>query len=303
MQSGSAYGNPGDTRLAELAARQHGTVATRQLRALGYSKRAIHDRVAAGRLHRLHRGVYAVGHTRMSMRGRWMAAVLACGPGAVLSHHAAAALWGLRSAPAGPIDVTATSRHDIDGIRCHLAQTIHPDDRTTIDAIPATSIARVLLDLAEILHAQRLRSTLEAAQRADLLNINAVHALIDRSPGRHGLKSLQAAISQLHDEAPWTQSELERAFLELTRHAHLPEPQTNVFVAGQLVDCLWREHNLIVELDGWTFHKTKRAFEGDREKDARLVLADWRVVRLTYKRVRYESESVARDLTLLLGAG
>jgi predicted transcriptional regulator of viral defense system len=122
-----------------LAEKQHGVVATRQLKALGYSMRSIQRRADARRLHRLHRGVYAVGHTRLSVRARWLAAVLACGPEAVLSHHAAAALWDLRAAPTSKIDVTAAGKHKLAGVRCHVARSLAQLDRTTVDAILSRS--------------------------------------------------------------------------------------------------------------------------------------------------------------------
>jgi very-short-patch-repair endonuclease len=302
------YGKSGDTRLAALAAAQHGVVATRQLLNVGYSHHAIHTRMAAGRLHRLHRGVYAVGHTRISMRGRWLAAVLACGPHSFLSHRTAAALHDLRARTTGEIDVTAPSKHrfdtDADAVRCHVSRRpLHPADTTTVDAIPVTSVPRTLLDLAETLGPQQLRSTLEAAQRQDLLNFLALDALIARSPGRHGIRPLTEALSHLRDEAPWTQSELERRFLELIRDAGLPEPQCNVIVDGVVVDFYWPQHELIVEVDGYRFHKTKRSFEEDRRRDARHAVGGRRVIRATHARIVHGPRSLLADLVSLLSAG
>ena len=291
-----------DQQLARLAARQHGVVATAQLRAIGFTAQAIHRRIQAGRLHRLHRGVYAVGHARISLRGRWMAATLACGPGAVLSHRAAAALWGLCATFWGPIDVSAPTRHDIPGIRCHLVRRLRPDDATTRDGIPVTAVNRTLLDLAEVLRPQPLRTTLEAAQRLDLLDPKRLQEFCARSPGRHGLKPLRAALQDLHDEAPWTQSGLERRFLELVREAGLPEPQTNVFVAGEVVDCYWPQHRLVVEVDSFKFHKTRRSFEADRRKDAKLQMTGIRVARFTDERIDQHPRALVRDLDRLLAA-
>ncbi len=275
-------------------------VATSQLRELGYSYRAIHRRVKQGRLHRLMRGVYAVGHTRLSVKARWMAAVLACGPGAVLSHRAAAALWELRAAPSGAIDVTAPSRHTVNGVRCHCVRSLSPEDRTVVDGIPVTTPSRTQLDLAEILAPQPLRSTLEAAQRLDLLDVGKLDALCARHPGRHGLKPLRAALSQLRDEAPWTQSELERRFLELVRAAGLPEPQANVVLDGFVVDFHWPAHNLVVEVDGYRFHKTRRQFEDDRRRDATHAVAGRRVIRVTHQRIVQDHRGLVGDLTRLL---
>jgi very-short-patch-repair endonuclease len=293
--------SPREVQLAALAVGQHGVVATAQLLAIGYSRHQIDLRTHHAHLHRLRRGVYAVGHTRLTAKGRWMAAVLACGPDAVLSHRGGAALWDLRPAPSGLIDVTAPSPRHRTGIRCHVSH-VHPDDRAIIDGIPVTAVPRLMLDLAEIMHPQRLRSTLEAAQHQQRLNFSSFTALFARHPGRHGLKPLTTALATLKDHAPWTQSEFERRFLELVRDKRLPEPQVNVVVTGEVVDCYWPEQNLIVELDGWDTHNTKAQFTADRRRDTKHQIAGYRVVRLTYDRVKYQPQATARDLMTLLGA-
>jgi very-short-patch-repair endonuclease len=175
-------------------------------------------------------------------------------------------------------------------------------DRTTIDAIPVTSLYRTLLDQAATLSPQRLRSTLEAAQRRDLLDDRSLAAFLARSNGHWGYGPLSHAIRQLTDEAPWTQSELERRFLELIRAAGLPEPQCNVVVAGVVVDFYWPRQRLVVEIDGYRFHKTRRSFEDDRRKDVKLQLAGCRPVRITYQRIRYEPRALIADLARLLGS-
>jgi very-short-patch-repair endonuclease len=288
--------------LAELAARQHGVVAMFQLEALGYSRWAVWRLVEAKQLHRLYRGVYAVGHTRLSMRGRWMAAVLACGPEAVLSHHAAAALWELRPAPSTIIDITAPGKRKHAGIRCHVALNLPNQDRTQIDGIPVTSLYRTLLDQAGTLNPQRLRSVVEAAERRDLLDARTLDSFLARSQGHRGQTPLRAVIGSLTDEAPWTQSELERRFLELIRAAGLPEPRCNVLVAGELVDFYWPAQRLVVEVDGYRFHKTRRSFEDDRRKDLRLQLAGCRAVRITARRIQYEPGRLTAELHRLIGS-
>jgi very-short-patch-repair endonuclease len=274
-----------------------------QLRRLGFSKQAIHTRVHAGRLHMIHRGVYAVGHTKLTLRGRWMAAVLACGPGALLSYRSAAALWDMRGTPSGPIDIVSTSRHQIPGVRCHRARNLDPRDGTVRDGIPVTTPARTLLDLAEIEHAQRLGSAVEAAAREELLDQSSLDATIARNPGRRGTPRLRAAVGELTDEPPWTQSKLERAFLELIRDNGLPEPRMNVFVEGELVDAYWPELNLIVEVDGWKFHRTRRAFEDDHAKTLRLQVAGRPVARFTAWQVFNQPGNVARTIGKLLSGG
>jgi very-short-patch-repair endonuclease len=278
-------------------------VSRTQLLALGYTAAAIKRRSAGGRLHRVHRGVHAVGHARLTLRARWLAAVLACGRNAVLSHLSAGALQDLIGTPSGAIDVTSPSRHNLPGIRCHSSRCPDPRDAAVTDAIPVTTVARTLLDLAAVLHAQRLRSAIEAAQRSDRFEIADLRALIGRATGHRGLKPINAALQELHDEAPWIQSQTERDFLELVRGARLPEPRTNVITDGWLVDAFWPEHNLVVEVDGWTYHRARRAFEDDRLKDAKLVLAGRRVVRFTYRRIQDAPGQVARELARLLSAG
>ncbi len=225
-----------------------------------------------------------------------MAAVLACGPGAVLSHRAAAALWELTAAPGGPVDVTAPTRHGHRGIRCHRCRTLEPEDATVVDHIPVTSVTRTIVDLAAILPLQRLRTVLEAAQRRELLDFRR----LDGVHGRRGARVLRQALAELHDEAPWTQSELERRLLELIRAASLPEPQCNVMVDGLLVDFYWPDHELIVEVDSYGFHRSRRSFEDDRRRDAIHTLAGRRTFRPTYERITREADAVIRDLSALL---
>ena len=302
MDVGSGFRTPDTSVLVALADRQYAVVAMFQLLALGYSRWAVRRRVDAKQLHRRHRGVYAVGHAKLTMRGEWMAAVLACGPEAVLSHHAAAALWALRGTPGGLIDVTAPGLHKVEGVRCHVSLHRPQPDRTTIDGIPVTSLNRTLLDQAATMSPQRLRSILEAAQRRDLLDGRSLDAFLARSKGHAGRRPLSDAIKELTDESPWTQSELERRFLELIRAAGLPEPQCNVLVAGELVDFYWPQQRLVVEVDGYRFHKTRRSFEDDRRKDVKLQLAGCRPVRITYRRIRYEPRALIADLARLLGS-
>jgi very-short-patch-repair endonuclease len=278
-------------------------VSRRQLYDLGYTRGSITRRIEKRRLHRVHRAVYAVGHKRLTARGRWMAAVLACGKGAILSHGDAAALHDLRRVGSGKIDVTARSRHNLPGIRCHHAGLLHPEDTATVDGIPVTGLARTYLDLAEILGHGRLIDVLEAGQRQNKLDVGALHAVIARNPGRHGIEPLQAAIDELTDEPPLLQSGLERAFRALVRAHGLPMPQFNVYVEGELVDVVWPEQRLIVEVDGWRWHSGRKAFGNDRRRDRKLVRAHWRVARFTDDQVQFEEDGVAAELSELLRDG
>ena len=290
--------------MAELASLQHGVVARWQLLQLGLTADMIQDRITAGHLHRIYRGVYAVGHRRLTLKGRWMAAVLACGPDAVLSHRAAAALWDLRPVPSGPLDVTAPGRRRRGhaGIRVHSVRTLHDDDRATVDGIPVTAVHRTLLDFAEQARQQQLRHAVEAAMRMDLLDGRKLDELLARSRGRHGLAPLKAVIADIRGPAPWTQSELERAFLSAIREAGLPEPQANVIVEGYLVDFWWPEARLVVEVDGYGFHKGRRQFDEDRVRDAKLQLADCRVLRVTQPRLGPDPTELLRDVARALSA-
>ncbi len=232
-----------------------------------------------------------------------MAAVLACGDGAILSHAEAAALHDLRQVPSGRVNVTATSRHNLPGIRCHFMRVLHPEDRAVVDAIPATTLARTYLDLAEILNHARLIDALEAGERQDKLDVGALHAVIARNPGRHGIHPLQAALAELTDAPPMLQSGLERAFRHLVRAYGLPQPQYNVYIEGELVDVVWPEHRLIVEVDGFKWHRGKRAFGNDRRRDRLLIRAGWTVVRFTDDQVDEDPAGVAAELSELLRDG
>ena len=288
--------------VAILATRQHGVVCRRQLLALGLGPSAVDRWLAGGALHRMHAGVYAVGHRAIGPHGRWMAAVLACGPDAVLSHASAAALWGLRPTGRAAVDVTAPgrSRHGRAGIAVHRVRRLDPADRAEREAIPVTTVARVLLDLAGVLGPRELERALEAAERLRLLDVGALEATIRRSPGRR-LGRLATAIAE-EREPPPVRSELERRFLDVCEDAGLPPPAVNAMVEGLEVDAVWRGSRLVVELDGHAFHGTRAAFERDRERDATLQLAGYRVLRLTHRRLG-DPEAVAGMLRGLLPSG
>lgn len=295
MDSGSGNRHSDTARLVALAVGQHAVLAIWQLPVLGVSRWSVYRRAEAGLLHRQYPGVYAVGHARLTLHGRWMAAVLACGPRALLSHSAAAALWDLRGASWGPIDVTAPGKRRLPGIRSHVSRSA---PRAVLDGIPVTTLERTILDEAERLGRQRLRTLLEQGQHRGLLR----PARFADHQGHRGLKPVTAALSKLGDEAPWTQSELERRFLELVRGAGLPEPQANMVVDGFVVDFLWPEQRLIVEVDGYRHHGARSAFEQDRRKDLRLTLAGFRVVRITFERIIHHATELIAELAGLIGS-
>lgn len=299
--SDAKHHTPGDRRLAALASRQHGVVALGQLKALGLTASGVRDRVRSGRLHRLHRGVYAVGHRNVSPRGRWLAAVLACGPGAALSHRSAAALRGLRPTGAAKIDVTAPRRSGRRraGITVHAGGTLARRDVTTIDGIPCTSTARTLLDLADVVDRQALTRACEQAEILRSFNRRELVALLERSPGRQGAPVLQAIVERHAPEPTRTRQELERCFLELCERGGVQRPSVNAHVEGLEVDFSWAAHRVIAETDGFAVHGTRSAFERDRHRDQRLLLAGWRIARFTWRQVTESPEEVAQTLRRL----
>jgi hypothetical protein len=293
-----------DAVVSELAERQHGVVAHRQLIALGLAPGAIKHRARAGRWHGLHRGVYAVGHRRLGANGYRMAAVLACGPGAVLGYRDAAALWGIRRTARTSVDVIAPrSVGSRPGIDIHRVRHLHPDDCTIHEGIPITTVARTLLDLAEVVRPREVERCFDEAERLRLLDLRAVEAVCARGHGRRGLKLLRPLLEDRRPSLVDAWSPLEAIFLPFCRRHGVPLPAVNVAVGEFIVDALWPEQRLVAELDSWEFHgKTRAAFEGDRRRDATLLLAGHRVIRLTWRRLHREPERVAGELRALLRA-
>jgi hypothetical protein len=289
----------------ELAARQHRVVAVWQLVPLGVSLRAVEHRARMGRLHRIHAGVYAVGARELTVKGHWMAAVLACGPEAVLSHRHGIALWELRGIPTGAIHVTVPSRNGRKrpAIRIHRVGELRPEERTEIDGIPVTSLARSLIDYAEDTTPLWLERAFENADRRGLLDLNAIEAQLQRSPGRRGRKILRALVDGYRGPGPELRSKLERRFLQLIQEAGLPLPSMNVVVEGELVDAYWPNERLVVELDGYGSHRTRRDFENDRERDRILQLARVQRLRITYDRLEHKPDAAVDDVRTLLRRG
>jgi very-short-patch-repair endonuclease len=271
-----------DPAIAAIASAQHGVVSRSQLLTLGLTGREIDRRVAAARLHVLHRGVYAVGHRVLTREARWLAAVLACGDAAVLSHASAAVAWEMLAAD-GAIHVTIASvagRARRAGIRLHRSTTLTPADTTTHREIPITTPLRTLLDVAATLDGRRLEQVVDRAERH--IDFAELQRTLTAHPTRPGSPSLQAVLSQYTVGSIVTRSELEERFLRLCDDHWLPRPETNTRIEGLEVDFVWRDARLIVEVDGYAFHRSPAAFEADRERDVRLGLAGWRVLRFTH---------------------
>jgi very-short-patch-repair endonuclease len=274
--------------IARLATAQHGVVSRAQLRHAGLTTAGIDNGVKSGRLLLVHRGVYAVGHRPASHQARAMAAVLACGPGAALSHRSAAALWQMGIRWRTPIEVSACSGHQIPGVMCHRCRAV---EATREFGVPVTTPVRTLLDLAGSIDDDALVRAANEARLAGRLPPDELSELVERAPRR--LQRLLAPSG-----AP-TRSLFEDAFLRFVRRYGLPLPEVNQRVAGHEVDMLWRRERLIVELDGRAYHD-EQAFERDRERDADLQAAGHRVVRVTWPRLTGAPAREAARLTTML---
>lgn len=293
--------------LAALAARQHGRVSREQVLSVGFGPGAIKRRLAAGRLHTIHRGVYAVGHACTTREANWMAAVLACGHGAGLSHHDAGALRALRPAWGSRIHVTvpASRRREPDGVHVHRS-TLRPEDMAIIDGIPVTSLARTLLDLAAILRPHQLARAIEAAERQRLLDFTPLHAVLTSNPRHAGARQLRAALAT-YTEGTITHSDHEALLLHLCMEAGLPRPQTNSALTlkdGSTLrpDLLWPAHRLVVEVDGDDWHAHRSARRRDHARDADVQALGLMVVRVLADDLDHRPREVLDRLGGLLEA-
>ncbi len=299
--------DPLDRALAELAGDQHGVVAGRQLVALGLSPRATRYRVAQGRLHRVHRGVFSVGHALLTQRGRFMAAVLACGPEAWASHYCSGVLLELGLGTRRLIDVTtrAARGRGIPGIRAHGTSSLTEDDVTEIDGIPCTTLARTLLDIAEDGTRREVERALDHAEQARILDIRAIDDVLSRANGRRGARLLSAVLEVHRVGSTLTRNKLEEAFLAIARDVGLPPDAVNQWIAfpegdGAEADFVYAAARLVVETDGRDPHTVRKAFTSDRRRDQRLMLLGWRVVRFPWQQVVFEPAEVAATLRGLL---
>jgi very-short-patch-repair endonuclease len=284
--------------IAELAERQHGFLARWQLVGI-VGPDWIDHKIRRGWLQPLYRAVYAVGHRPATREARWMAAVLAGGPGAVLSHRTAGAHWGLCGIR-GPIEMTVPEkRRPREGIRFH--RSLLPDDERTVhDGIPITTVPRTLLDLAATSDQRQLERAINEAEINRLWDELSLHDLLHRYPRRPGTANARAALHKRSEGATHTKSDLEELFIAFADEAGLPRPETNVYLEGIEVDCVWRSERVVIEVDSWEFHRTRAAFERDREKSRVLQAAGWRCVPVTYLQLANASGEVARDLRRLL---
>jgi very-short-patch-repair endonuclease len=291
-----------DEAIARLAERQYGVVARAQLAALGLGADAIDYRLQCKRLHPLHRGVYAVGQRRLRREARWMAAVLAYGPGAVLSHRPGGAHWQIVS-DRGPCEVTIPkARRSRPDIRVHQAR-LPADEITVHEGIPVTTVPRTLFDLAAGLPQRQLERAINEAEVLHLWDELSLDRLLHRYPRHKGNKAVRAALHRRREGSTITKSELEEMFLDLTDGAGIERPEINAIVEGFEVDAVWRDARLVIELDGRNTHGTAFAFERDRQRDRVLQVAGWRPVRITYRQLRDTPQTVVEDVRRLRAAG
>jgi len=283
-----------------LAARQHEVVARRQLLELGLTRAWVAHRLRTEWLFELHRGVYAVGRPQLTREGRWMAGVLAYGPRAVLSHRSAGALWEIRSTASSIVDVAVGDRsaRNRPGLLIHRPSTLTPADVTTRNGIPVTTPARTLVDLGTLLTARGLEDAVGEAVARHLVDPQQLHADLTAAVLRgRGAARLNATIERHDPGNARTRSKLERAFLRLCEEHNVDRPRVNAEIEGSEVDFSWPVRRLIVETDGWEFHRSATSFEADRRRDLRLRAAGWDVRRFSYRQIRDEPGRVAADLS------
>lgn len=286
--------------VAELARRQHGVVSIRQLRRVGCTHRSVRRWVEAGRLHRIHQGVFAVGHTNLSLQGRCLAAALGSGPRSLLSHYSAGWLLGLISTRPVPVHVTTPiPRKRRDAVRIHHSRTLIETDRALEEGIPVTAVPRTALDLAAVLRFRNLRKLLRRSEELRVFDLDDFRSVLARNRGHRGRVSLDRALA-LYEPPRFTRSELEREFLAAIDQAGLGPTVTGFNVAGHELDVYWPELRFAVELDVYATHGAHEPFEEDRLRDEDLKLAGVELTRVTGRRFEREPRRVMERVALLL---
>jgi very-short-patch-repair endonuclease len=280
---------PIDQRIVELARRQHGIVSRAQLAEIGIGRGAIDERRRKGWLQLVHRGVYVVGHPNLTRNGHFMAAVLAGGEGAALSHFSAAVLWGMLTVD-GKIHVTAPADRGRPGLVVHRAR-LDAGELVRRAGIAVTTPARTLIDLADVAPVRTLE---RAMDEAEFLRLDCTGLAPKR--GRRGSGALSSVLAVHRPGSTRTRSHLEELFIALCDQHDLPRPEVNSCIEGYECDFVWREQRLIVETDGAAAHGSWRQRRRDLERDAELVAAGWRVIRLTYERLASEPGRVAEQI-------
>ena len=267
-----------------------------QLLARGVTVKAIRHRLSVKRLFRIYRGVYAL-QPKLFGRARYRAAVYACGEGAVLSHRAAAAHQGLRLRSSPPLEVTVPRTNGCrpKGVKVYQSRSLPPEEITEVDGIPCTTWARTIIDCAAVLPAREVDRMIERSMVLRVFDLSEMRRALERARGRRGTKTTRSLLARFSEEAP-TRSEFERRFLDLIREHGLPEPIVNQKVEGHEVDFHWPDAKVIVETDGRETHDTPFGWEEDHERDLDLDLADWHVIRITWRQLKREPRRIAQLL-------
>jgi very-short-patch-repair endonuclease len=289
-----------EREIARIARRQDNVMTLAQLLEAGLGPRGVRHRVQAGKLQRLHRGVFLLGAAPPSRMARARAAVMACGEGAVVSHRSAAEMFGLIPETDGEVDVTVVGRNPGThaGIRLHRPRALPRYCVTSMRGIPVTSVARAIADLAATESAEVVERAWQEALYRRIVTERQLAAIIEREPRRRGALVIRALI----DDPRMTRSERERALLRLIDTAQLPRPLTNVRLNGYLVDAYWPEQRLVVEFDGWQAHGHRGAFEGDRKRDQVMLANGVRAMRVTDRHLVHESVALAARIAMALKA-
>lgn len=290
-----------DRSMIELARRQHGVVARSQLKSLGLGGRAVDERIGRGLLRPVHRGVFFLGTSRLSADSRRMAAVLACGPGTVLSHRSAAKLWGVFPYEPGTVELSRPSggRTGRSGLLLRQAKLL-PDEVGEVEGIPTTAVFRTVFDLATVASKREVERAFHETEVRGLTGRVSLPQLLSRYPGRRGAATVREILAS-REPAGITQNEFEERFVDFLDRHGFPRPRLNATLPmrGRLLrpDCMWPERRLIVELDGRAVHGTERAFESDRQRDRLLLAEGWRSMHVTWRQLRDEPEEIAADLS------
>jgi len=283
-----------------LARAQHGVLARRQLLGLGYTSDAIKHRLGTGRLHSVARGVYAVGRAELSQEGGWMAALLACGEGAYLSHRSAAALYGIGEERAGVVELSVRRSGKIErpGIEVRSRPSLPSHDIGTLNRIPITSPVRTMLDLATIQGPKTLLRSINEADKCGVIDAEGLRRALEGRAGEPGVVILRELLDR--DTFVLSDDELERLFLPLARESGLPLPRTKQIVNGFEVDFYWPDLGLVIETDGWRYHRTPAAQSRDARRDQTHTAAGLTRLRFSHHQVKYEPAYVKRILTATL---
>jgi hypothetical protein len=279
-----------------LARRQHGVIARRQLLALGFNTREIEHRVGRGRLHLVMRGVYAVGRPQLTPKGRWMAAALACGEGAALSHRSAAALWRIGTEKRGVIDVSVSRLCKVRrrGLRVRSRPTLAPADVVSRDGIPVASIARTLVDLASELSPLRIERAVNEADKQDLIDPETLDRALDDYKGQPGVRPLRDLLDKRTFRL--SDSDLEIFFRPIAAAAGLPIPLSKQILNGFEVDFFFPDLGLVVETDGLRYHRTPSTQTRDAQRDRAHTLAGMTPLRFTHYEIKHKPSSVRAEL-------